>query len=176
MGDDPSGTAMTGRRAVVLELTRMEAAHLTGLVNQFAELLDDSDSSSTDPAIARLVPVAYADDAEAAQEFRDLTERDLLGRRRRDAELVLESLRDPATLPDDAKPGDETLMEVVDVHLDADALQAWLRCLAAIRLVLATRLEIRTEEDHDVDDPRFGIYEWLGYRLDGLVQAASDDD
>ena len=45
--------------------------------------------------------------------------------------------------------------------------------LAAIRLVLATRLGIRSEEDHDVDDPRFGIYDWLGYRLDGLVQAAS---
>ena len=47
--------------------------------------------------------------------------------------------------------------------------------LAAIRLVLATRLGIRSEEDHDEDDPRFGIYDWLGYRLDGLVQAAYDE-
>jgi len=166
---------MTGRRLVVLELTRMEAAHLAGLVNQFAELLDASGPSSTDPAIARLVPDAYADDTEAAQEFRDLTERDLLDRRRRDAEVVLESLHDPATLPGDAEPGDDALIELVDVRLDPDLLQAWLRCLAAIRLVLATRLEIRTEEDHDVGDPRFGVYEWLGYRLDGLVNAASDD-
>ena len=167
---------MTSRRTVVLELTRMEAAHLAGLVTQFAELLEDAESATGDPAIARLVPDAYADDAEAAQDFRDMTERDLLDRRRQDAGVVLSSLSGPATLPDDAEPGDEVLMELIELRLEPDALQAWLRCLAAIRLVLATRLDIRTEEDHDVDDPRFGIYEWLGYRLDGLVQAAAEDD
>ena len=166
---------MSVNRTVVLELTRMEAAHLAGLVTQFAELLEDADSTAGDPAIARLVPDAYADDAEAAQEFRDVTERDLLDRRRQDAGAVLTSLRDPAALPEDVEPDDEALMELVELRLEPDDLQAWLRCLAAIRLVLATRLDIRTEEDHDLDDPRFGIYEWLGYRLDGLVQAASDD-
>ena len=166
---------MSANRTVVLELTRMEAAHLAGLVTQFAELLEDADSTAGDPAIARLVPDAYADDAEAAQEFRDVTERDLLDRRRQDAGAVLASLRDPAALPEDVEPDDEALMELVELRLEPDDLQAWLRCLAAIRLVLATRLDIRTEEDHDLDDPRFGIYEWLGYRLDGLVQAASDD-
>jgi hypothetical protein len=154
----------------------MEAAHLAGLVTQFAELLEDAESTAGDPAIARLVPDAYADDAEASTEFRDMTERDLLDRRRQDAGEVLSSLSEPATLPDHAEPGDEVLMELVELRLEPDALRAWLRCLAAIRLVLATRLEIRSEEDHDLDDPRFGIYEWLGYRLDGLVQAASEDD
>ena len=167
---------MSARRTVVLELTRMEAAHLAGLVTQFAELLEDADSTVGDPAIARLVPDAYADDSEAAQEFRDMTERDLLDRRRQDAGEVLSTLSEPAELPDDAEPGDDVLMELVELRLEPEALQAWLRCLAAIRLVLATRLEIRSEDDHDVDDPRFGIYEWLGYRLDGLVQAASADD
>lgn len=167
---------MNAPRTVMLELTRMEAAHLAGLVTQFAELLEDAESSAGDPAIARLVPDAYADDAEAAQNFRDMTEGDLLERRRQDADMVLSSLGEAATLPEDAEPGDEVLMELVELRLERDVLQGWLRALAAIRLVLATRLEIRSEEDHDVDDPRFGIYEWLGYRLDGLVQAASDDD
>ena len=150
----------------------MEAAHLAGLVTQFAELLEDAASAAGDPAIARLVPDAYSDDAEAAQEFRDLTEGDLLERRRQDAGAVLGSLSEAAALPDDAEPDDEVLMELVELRLDTEALQAWLRTLAAIRLVLATRLGIRSEDDHDVDDPRFGIYDWLGYRLDGLVQAA----
>ena len=88
---------------------------------------------------------------------------------------MLGSLSEAAALPEEAEPDDEVLMELVELRLDTEALQAWLRCLAAIRLVLATRLGIRSEEDHDVDDPRFGIYEWLGYRLDGLVQAAYDD-
>lgn len=167
---------MNGGRTVVLELTRMEAAHLAGLVTQFAELLEGAGGGSGDPAIARLVPDAYADDPEAAQEFREMTEGDLLDRRRQDAGAVLSSLSGPATIPEDAEPDDESLTELVELPLDPEALQAWLRCLAAIRLVLAIRLEIRSEEDHDLDDPRFGIYEWLGYRLDGLVQAASPDD
>jgi len=163
-------------RVVVLEVTRMEAAHLAGLVTQFAELMEDAASSSGDPAIARLVPDAYADDDAASEDFREMTERDLLERRRQDAGEVLGSLSEASALPDDAEPGDEVLMELVELRLEPEILRAWLRCLAAIRLVLATRLDIRSEEDHDVDDPRFGIYEWLGYRLEGLVQAASDDD
>jgi hypothetical protein len=166
---------MNAPRTVVLELTRMEAAHLAGLVTQFAELLEGAESTAGDPAIARLVPDAYAGDAEASQDFRDLTERDLLDRRRQDAGEVLGSLSDAAALPEDAEPDDEVLMELVELRLEPDALRAWLRCLAAIRLVLATRLDIRSEEDHEVGDPRFGIYEWLGYRLDGLVQAASEE-
>ena len=167
---------MNAGRVVVLELTRMEAAHLAGLVTQFADLMEDAASSAGDPAIARLVPDAYADDDAASEDFREMTERDLLERRRQDAGEVLGSLSEASALPEDAEPGDEVLMELVELRLEPETLRAWLRCLAAIRLVLATRLDIRSEEDHDVDDPRFGIYEWLGYRLDGLVQAASDDD
>jgi hypothetical protein len=39
-----------------------------------------------------------------------------------------------------------------------------------VRLVMATRLGITTEEEQD-DDPRFGVYNWLGFRLEGLLQA-----
>jgi len=166
---------VSARRTVVLELTRMEAAHLAGLVTQFAELLEDADSAGGDPAIARLVPDAYAGDAAAAREFRELTESDLLERRRQDAGIVLSTLSAAAALPEDVAADDAVLMELVELALDPETVQAWLRCLAAIRLVLATRLEIRSEDDHDVEDPRFGIYEWLGYRLDGIVQAASED-
>jgi hypothetical protein len=167
---------MNAPRTVVLELTRMEAAHLAGLVAQFEELLTDADSASGDPAIARLVPDAYSDDADAAEDFRRLTEHDLLDRRRQDAADVLASLRSQAALHELSEDDEQELMQLVELRLEPDALQAWLRCLAAVRLVLATRLGIRSETDHDVDDPRFGIYEWLGYRLDGLVQAASGDD
>ena len=57
-------------RVVVLEITRLEAAHLSGLVGQFAELLQESGPDDDDPAIARLVPSAYADDADAARRSR----------------------------------------------------------------------------------------------------------
>lgn len=159
-------------RIVVLELSRIEAAHLARLVVQFGELLQDSISDDGDPAIARLVPAAY-DDEEAAREFRRLTEADLLDRRRDDAARVLASLGDSATLPEDLD--DPALLEQVQIRLDPLTARAWLRTLAAIRLVLASRLGIEVAEDHDADDPRFGIYDWLGYRLDGLVAAVDVD-
>jgi hypothetical protein len=169
---------MTGGRTTVLELTRMEAAHLAGLVAQFEELIQGADDGApNDPAIARLVPDGYTGDPEAAQEFRELTQRDLLDRRESDAARVLATLHETPGLPQEGTitdPSDEALLEVMELRLDPEDLQAWLRTLAALRLVLASRLGIKTEEDHDADDPRFGIYDWLGYRLDGLVSAADE--
>ena len=154
---------------VIVELARVEGAHLAGLVGQFTDVLVASDErGDSDPALMRLVPDAYAD-ADAAEEFRRLTESDLLARRRSDAAVVLASLQAVGDLPED--PDDPALVEVVRIRLNAEQAQAWLRTLAAIRLVLATRLGIDRDDDHDDGDPRFGIYDWLGYRLDGLVQA-----
>ncbi|GAA5198786.1 DUF2017 family protein [Microbacterium jejuense] len=163
---------MTGR-VVVLEVARLEAAHLSRLVGQFAELVDESSPLDGDPAIARLVPTPYPDDEEAAREFRSLTQTDLLNRRRADAEIVLLSLTDAARIPDD--PDDPALLEEVEIRLEPESARAWLRTLAAVRLVLATRLGVTAAEDHDAKDPRFGVYEWLGYRLDGLVAAVDRD-
>lgn len=160
-------------RTVVLEMAHVEGAHLIGLVGQFSELLESSGDGSpaTDPAILRLVPDGYAD-ADAAREFRSLTENELLSRRQSDAALVIASLAEFAESDDGEEADPATLVEV---HLDAENVQAWLRTLAAIRLVLATRLGIIDEDDHDDEDPRFGIYDWLGYRLDGLVRAIDAD-
>lgn len=154
-------------RTIVLELARIEGAHLADLVNQFDRLLAESDVVG-DPALRRLVPDAYAD-PEAAREFRSLTERELLARRSEDATVVLASLAAIGELPED--PEDPRLVEAVELRLDPDEARAWLRTLSAVRLVLATRLDISDEDDHHPEDPRFGIYDWLGYRLDGLVRA-----
>ncbi|WP_240642281.1 DUF2017 family protein [Microbacterium sulfonylureivorans] len=159
-------------RSIVLELTRLEAAHLAALVTQFAELVDGAASDGDDPAIARLVPDAY-DDVESAAEFRRLTEADLLDRRRDDAAVVLATLSDTAELPDDLD--DPALLEVVTIELTPSEAGSWLRTLAAVRLVLATRLGVVHADGHDAGDPRFGIYDWLGYRLDGLVTAMDGD-
>ncbi|WP_029145384.1 DUF2017 family protein [Microbacterium luticocti] len=162
---------MTAPRTVVLEITALEAAHLADLVRQFRDLLHSSEAMDAttprDPAVARLVPDAYSDDPEASRQFRDLTAADLLGRRDEDAQAVL------AALPDhDAPTTEDEALQTLSIVLAPDRLDAWLRTLTALRLVLASRLGIRSEADHDDDDPRFGIYEWLGYRLEGLVQAA----
>ncbi|WP_248243015.1 DUF2017 family protein [Microbacterium kunmingense] len=153
-----------------LRITRLEATHLADLIDQFADLVADGSEPDDDPAVLRLVPDAYADDPEAAREFRDVTERDLLSRRHHDARLVRASLAPAATLPSVTDAGAQG-WEEVELVLDPDAVQAWMRTLAAVRLVIATRLGITDEDQHDDDDPRFGVYDWLGYRLEGLVRA-----
>lgn len=154
-------------KLVILTLTRIEAAHLRDLVTQFASLVAETPAEA-DPAVERLTPDAYPDDREAGADFRSVTRGDLLGRRAADAAAVLADLAriDDAPLADALSP--------VDVSIEGPALDAWLRTLAAVRLVLASRLGIQTAEDHDEDDPRFALYDWLGYRLDGLLQAAED--
>ncbi len=166
---------MTESGRIVMEITLVEGAHLADLVSQFLELLEEGspsgDRAPDDPAIARLVPDAYRGDADAAREFRALTASDLLSRRRDDARAVL----------DDLSPGGrglhltdlhpDSLAETLPVTLTGERGRAWLRTLNALRLVLATRLGIDDEDDHDAGDRRFAIYDWLGYRLDGLVAA-----
>ncbi|WP_438352785.1 DUF2017 family protein [Microbacterium sp. CJ88] len=163
-------------RFVVLEISRIEITHLAGLVTQFSDLLMESageDVRTGDPAVARLVPDAYRDDADAAREFRSVTEDDLLSRRTADARIVLDTLGEQ---PEPFELDDPGLTEVVTITLDPHEARAWMRTLAAVRLVLATRLGIVDDDDHEHEDPRFGIYDWVGYRLDGLVRAVSGDE
>lgn len=153
-------------RMIMLTLTRIEAGHLADLVAQFTELVNAT-PAEVDPALERLTPDAYPEDADASREFRSLTRGDLLHRRAHDAAIVkraLEGIEPLDGTDDDFSPA--------DIAIPADQVDAWLRTLTAVRLVIANRLGIATEDDHDPDDPRFGVYDWLGYRLDGLVQAA----
>lgn len=153
-------------RIVVLEISGLEALHLAGIVGQFRDLLADT-RSAADPAVTRLLPDAYPDDEAASEEFRRLTGGDLLERRGQDAATVLRTLGiDGADLDPTSDP-DATIA----VALGEGEALAWMRTLSAVRLVLATRLGIQTEDDHQPDDPRFGVYDWIGYRLDGLMTA-----
>ncbi|MFN3948233.1 DUF2017 family protein [Microbacterium sp.] len=153
-------------RIVVLEISGLEALHLAGIVGQFRDLLADS-RAGDDPAVTRLTPDAYPEDEAASREFRRLTGGDLIERRSQDAETVLQTLgHDGGELTPEGDP-DATIA----VALGESEALAWMRTLSAVRLVLATRLGIQNDDDHQPDDPRFGVYDWLGYRLDGLVTA-----
>lgn len=169
-------------RLTILTLARMEADSLTDLVDQFLGLVVDATperegasdqrlAATDDPAVRRLLPAAYPDDATADRELRETTDAELLDRRADDARTVLAGLA--LVTDEDDQPGDA----VVDVPLDEAAGWAWMRTLTAIRLVIAARLGIEADDDGDHDDdPRFAVYDWLGYRLDGLVTALSDDE
>jgi hypothetical protein len=118
-----------------------------------------------DPVLARLLPDAYADDAEAAGDFRRFTEQELRNGKAAAARTVL------ATLPEDGGR----------IRLSEEEAQVWLRALNDVRLALGVRLSI-TEDfdartaDLDPADPRSAymwIYDWLTFLQETLVRALS---
>ena len=148
-----------------------EEMQLRRLVEEFRELVG-ADRDLADPALARLTPSPYPSDPEAARGFRTATQDDLLGRRDADAATVSAAL---TSVEDDlVDMSEETAFAERELSIPTSDVDAWLRTLTAIRLVIATRLGIDSEEDHDPDDARFGVYDWLGYRLELLIEAADE--
>jgi hypothetical protein len=122
-----------------------------------------------DPAVARLLPDAHHDDPELAESFRRLTEDDLRERKRGALAVAAGALRRRAPV----------------VLTDGEA-QALLKGLTDVRLVLAERLGIRSDEDAeflhaavaagagDGDDPwaqTAGLYDVVTFLQEDLVHA-----
>lgn len=173
MGNRQKGSEVT-QGEIQLSLAVVESIHLAELIEQFTSMLSDPRASS-DPGIQRLTPEVYPDDAEGSAEFAIATRDDLIDRRRADAAIVTHALT-PLLSPSAEDPTGSDAIEEGEIHIPARELDAWLRTLTALRLVIATRLRIAEDDDHDVEDPRFGVYDWLGYRLDQLVVIADAHD
>ncbi|TXL62039.1 DUF2017 domain-containing protein [Aeromicrobium terrae] len=167
-----------------------EAQVLASLAGQVVELLRDRNGESQseadplagqlglggpslppeDPVLQRLLPDAYRDDAEDSAEFRRFTERSLTSAKVANAEAILAAL--VAAGLDDVD--DE---ETLEVELDAEAAQSWLRSLTDIRLSLAVRLGIEDDDDamllaRSEDEAVVAmteLYDWLGYVQETLV-------
>jgi hypothetical protein len=158
------------------------AAHGTGGDDPLA-LLDwsaDPVPEPQDPALRRLLPSASTDDAELAAEFRRLTEVSLRREKVAHLRLVWSHLRGPAgrlAVPREQAP-------------------AWAAALTDVRLVLAARLGIETDEDadrmheevaggadgHDEEDLESqvhaalaALYSALTWLQESLVQVMLDD-
>ena len=156
---------------ISVAMQAVEVHQLADLVGQFLSLLRDSEPADRpaphgDP-LARLTPAVYPQDPEASAEFAAATRDDLLDRRADDARIVRDGL--------DTLLDGETAIPA-ELTIPAAHIEAWLRTLAALRLVIASRLGIEDEPAPDPGDPRLGVYEWLGYRLELLVESADAAD
>lgn len=134
-----------GRRGITARLEEPERELLRGLFNDVVSMLDPGAAQEDplealvgfspnatepeDPALARLLPNAFKDDAAASLDFRRLTERSL-------REGKAGALR-AATLSLDSG----------HLVLDDAAARHWSTALNDVRLVLAERLGIHSEED-----------------------------
>jgi hypothetical protein len=156
---------------VVVQITLLEEYHLARIVDDFIELVRDSEGEA-DPAVERLAPIPYPDDTAAADEFARATRSDLLERRLVDARVVRDALDSDAEI--EALSEAEALA-TRDVTLATSTLDSWLRTLTAIRLVIASRLGITSDEEAS-EDARHEVYDWIGYRLELIVEAADAAD
>lgn len=186
------------RRGGVTATFELGEAHLlASLASQVVELLRDRNGAPEsdadplavqlgmggpsqppeDPVLKRLLPDAYRDDSEDSGEFRRFTERSLTSVKVHNAEVLIGSLVDGGldfgVLPDHDNG------ERIEVELDDAEVQAWLRALTDVRLSLAVRLGIETDEDTllvaESDDEATvamsDIYDWLGYVQETLIAA-----
>ena len=160
----------------LVELLRNEAAVPPESSDPLEAMLDFSGPTTEpeDPVLARLFPTAYTDDEEAASEFRRFTEGGLRDGKAAGACAIIDALEDAGLPPELAEDG---LM--IDVELEPDAAETWLRSFTDLRLALATRLGVEEGDEHywhslPDDDPRaqaHDIYEWVGYLQETLVAA-----
>ncbi len=137
--------------SVVVSLPEEEREALAEFLRQMRELLVDD----TDPSLRRLKPPARPDDAESESEYRGLVDHDLLQTRLDAIDLVAGGL-DGATL-------------------DSEGVGAWMQALNCLRLILGERFDAEgIEPDIDNrDSPLVGVYHWLAWLLEQLVDAAT---
>ncbi len=177
------------RGGVYVVLPPYAAGLIASLARQLVELLSDGEVAPSsavdpleamldfgaprdtpeDPALLRLLPPAHLDDDEAAAEFRRFTERSLREGKVGDAAVVLSKLDDAGDgIPDD-----------LEFELDAQEARAFMRCLTDLRLTLAARLGVTSDDEdtwaslpeEDERRPVYEIYGWLGYVLESLIDA-----
>lgn len=148
---------------IVVEFDEGEAGILGSMATQLAELLEAEVRPGGDvwhdPALRRLLPDAYPDDAEASAEFRRYTEGDLAARKVSGARRLAEQLGSRSV---ESAP--------TEVRLDARAADRWLRTLADIRITLASRLGIEQDGDEPPDDATGALYHWLGELQWALIE------
>jgi hypothetical protein len=148
----------TRRGTFYLRLPEAERAVLRTLPEQLRSLLDTGDPLE-DPAMRRLYPAAYLDDPAAAAEFDGIVRDDLTAQR-------ISAI--------------DTMARTIDAsRLSEDELVAWLGAINDLRLVLGVRLAVTEEsepQDFEGDPERegsYGLYAYLSYLEEEIVQALS---
>jgi hypothetical protein len=139
-----------------LRLPARERELLRGLAAEHAARLEEEVGA---PDFARLFPPAYAEDPEAEREYRALMRDELLAEKKEALESFVASLARDA--------------------LTEEELEAWLRVLNDLRLVLGTRLDVDETTlalGLDLRDPKapdLALYGYLSWLQEQAVEAAS---
>lgn len=146
-----------------LNIDASDRTTLNGLLDQLRDVL--MHDSSSDIA-RRLFPAAYHQDEQHEQEYQRLMRDELLSSRLASLSLTT-SLLERETNSD-------------SIVLSADELDALMRSINSLRLVLGTLLDVDEDEfvaHLDEDDPAYGqyqLYSYLGWLLDWIVTVQTE--
>lgn len=132
-----------------LRIPANERDLLRSLPGQLRDLLE-----TDDPALERLFPPAYPDDADRDREYQDMARADLIDGRRSALEIM------------------ESTIDADEV--DVDELDAWMRSLNDLRIVLGTRMGVTEETTDHPEREAFALYLYLGWLLEQVVAALGD--
>lgn len=110
-----------------------------------------------DPVLARLLPDAYPDDAEASAEYAGYTRARLARAKAEPAEAILLDLGTSPSV----------------VRLDPLRVELWLRGLTDLRLALFERAAAAAR-DGDPDPVLHDLGDWLGWLLSDLLETVVD--
>lgn len=149
-----------------------ERQFLIELIDDFAQLLAptaavdalglgiaETAQRSTDEVLARLLPDAHAEDAEASLEFRRLTEHDLRLKKLQALGEIRAGL----------------VQSTGVVTLDAAAAGIWTTGINDLRLAVGTRLGLGVEGGAPPVPELEPLYDWLTWMQDGLIDALTGD-
>ena len=146
-----------------LNIDASDRTTLNGLLDQLRDVL--MHDSSSDIA-RRLFPAAYHQDDQHEQEYQRLMRDELLSSRLASLSLTT-SLLERETNSD-------------SIVLSADELDALMRSINSLRLVLGTLLDVDEDEfvaHLDEDDPAYSqyqLYSYLGWLLDWIVTVQTE--
>lgn len=153
-------------RVLVVQIKDMLAARTADVpADELAELTGIRSGHSAppdDPVLARLLPDFHAEDGELASMLRSVHEPELIDAKTEAASVVLRTC--PA--------------EGGRAELTVDEADAWLSTLNDLRLALGTTLGVSENmpEDPPEDESaaaHLGVYQWLTFVQDALVQTRS---
>lgn len=162
----------TGARCAMLPEEADMLANLGRQVLGLHRAVIDQRALFEDPVMERLYPSAYGSSEDAA-EFRRLASPDIATDRIHSMTRMVVDLE--TALPSE---GDEHADAELQIAVDADGADAWLRSLGEVRLVL----HVRTGQDRasltpDVTDEDIAqlrdVIDWLGFAQATLLEAVA---
>ncbi len=146
----------------------------TALAESCDDLIRALDARDDESLLRRLLPSAYPDDPEAAEDFRRFTAEGLVDGKRANAALMLAQLDESGVLDH----GVRQPRRGVPIPLSREEAWAWLRVFTDLRQAIAARLGIESDDDtdriyhHPPDEDtawQIMVFEWLADLQHSLV-------